>query len=449
MTVIGFEWNQVDDIVNHLSLTTNKTLLLYDDKYHKYNISTSQFDIVSNSLPTLVQFQTEGMDNLLIPEIKLNSLPLEYEVVTWTNETNTIRNLYLNGNPLPQFIYQLNANTIGGVLDKIKIIESVKIPTDSKMKYLISTDKITWKKWNVTSFTNVNTSSIESISTNGMSFSEISSLTSYNFNSLNSQTFYLGVYLENGNTEIASIDSISYEVGSPKETTQISDAKLYILNTTSTINVSFAGSTVTGTINDEDEGKVQYRVILNEQPYYPSDGSFTPLMPSPLDISLTLSNKDIKIDEPNRIRIEFQDYWGATDYWQPPDFIGTYSGLLFMDETGKYYSTDIGEILQYLDFGVIIAGQTTLEQAIKLRNTYGYTVENINIQANQSNFPTGMKAQFGTESNNFEALDELNLNMQLEDGQETIFYIRLTTQLGVTPQANGEFDILVKADRVE
>jgi hypothetical protein len=284
---------------------------------------------------------------------------------------------------------------------------------------------------------------MSNILTHGMRKLDLSSITKSQWEQWTSPKLYLGIYTD----EDTVIDSISYVDTSPKESTQISDAKLYILNTVSTINVSFAGSTLSGTIDDEDEGKVQYRVILNGANYYPSDGSFTPLLSSPLDVNLTLSNKDYLIDQNNTLRVEFKDYWGSTDFWQT-NFIGAYSGILFTNALGEYYSTDIGEVLKYLDFGSIIAGQTTFEHEIKLKNTYGFPIENIRLYTKGGTFPSGMKAQFGTNLISFEATEELNINKSLLDGEETSFYIRLSTQLGITPPSIGEFDIVVVADRV-
>lgn len=388
-------------------------------------------------------------------EITVNYSPLDeiegdFEVVTWTDETDTQRFLDVEALPQPQFVKQVTPSEISGTISEFLANEIHADGSDGVIRYLLSTNGTSWRAWNGSTFATVDVSQMSSIVSNGMSRVDIESLTATDWEKWSSEEMYLGIYLEEDirDKTKAHIDSISYRDLVPKESTRISDAKLYILNTVSTIDVSFKGSTITGEIDDEDEGKVQYRIILNGNNYFPADGEFTPLMASPLNISTTLSNEDILIDENNVLRIEFKDYWGSVDYWET-NFVGTYSGLLFLDETGEYYSTDIGQILQYLDFGVIIAGQTTIEQAILLRNTYGYTVDNISIRANQTEFPEGMRAQFGTSELSFEALDSLLLEGQMEDGDERAFYIRLSTQLGVTPQANGEFDIIVTADKVE
>lgn len=412
--------------------------------------------------PTKTDFETYGYDDLsaisesawqglcqLSPKAKFVTYVPEGNTSTDIESTTMGKGLAMNALPQPQFIKQINSNKVYGTINEFLSTEKYAGSENGVIRYLLSPDKVTWKTWNGVSFVNIDTSNIVNIAANGITGDILRSLTVSEWDKWTGQKMYLGIYLEEDirDKTKAHIDSIAYRDTVPIESTRISDAKLYILNTVSTINVEFKGSTITGIIDDEDEGKVQYRIRLNGNDYFPADGSFTPLMASPLNISTTLSNNDIKIDENNILRIEFKDYWGSTDYWET-NFVGTYSGLLFLDKTGKYYSTDIGGILQYLDFGVIIAGQTTIEQEILLRNTYGYAVDNINIRANQLEFPDGMKAQFGTNEISFEALDNLNLNGQLEDGDERTFYIRLSTQLGVTPQVNGEFEIIVTADKV-
>ncbi|MGG0667630.1 SPRY domain-containing protein [Lederbergia citrisecunda] len=386
-------------------------------------------------------------------EITANYSPLDefdedFEVVTWTDETDAGRLLNMNALPQPQFVTLIDPHNIYGDFGGILPEEFQKGNKIGILRYLISPNGTNWNTWNGSSFAIVDTSSLENISNQGLSFEDINSITQTQWNTWQHDKLYVGVFIDEdirGEAE-AIVQSISYKSLVGKHTTKISDAKMYILNTKSTINVEFKGSTVVGSIDDEDKGKVQYRILLNEESFYPADGSFTPLLPSPLNISVTIPSDQIRIDENNTLRIEFQDYWGTTDYWER-NFVGTYNGLLFLDESGEYYSTNIGDILKYLDFGVIIAGQTTLEHKVRIRNTYGFPVKNVYIQANQQNFPSGLKAQFGTNGTSFEALDNLPIEKVLEDGDEIDFYIRLSSQLGTQPVTNGKFDIIVTADQ--
>lgn len=386
-------------------------------------------------------------------EITANYSPLDefdedFEMVTWTDEADAGRLLNMNALPQPQFVTLIDPYNIYGNFGGILPEDLQKGNKIGILRYLISSNGTDWIAWNGTTFADVDTSSMKNIFDHGMSLETINNITQMEWNTWQHDKLYVGVFIDEsirGEAE-AVVDSISYKSLVGKHTTKISDAKMYILNTKSIIDVDLKGSTVVGDIDDEDKGKVQYRILLNGNSFYPADGSFTPLLPSPLNISVTIPNDQILIDENNTIRIEYQDYWGTTDYWEK-NFVGTYSGLLFLDESGEYYSTNIGDILKYLDFGVIIAGQTTLEHKIRIRNTYGFPVKNVHIRANQEEFPSGLRAQFGTNDTSFEALDSLPIEEVLADGDELDFYIRLSSKLGVQPIINGRFDIIVTADQ--
>ncbi len=437
----------------------NPTILYYTDDPDKNEITIETetepftiYDEMGDSMEVLYYTDDPEKEEAEL-EITANYSPLDelegdFEVVTWTDEEDSGRVLKLSGLPVPQFISKTSPENINGYLQGINVLNTDGESKGDMYRILLSPDKNTWKTWNGSAFVNIDTSDNEIIKNQGIKLEDLSTITVQDWESWDNK-LYIGVFIDEdiGESDEKVIETINIKELSPTETTRISNAKLYILNTKSTIDVKFAGSTVIGHIDDADLGKVQYRVLLNGEPYLPKDGSFTDLQPSPLNISVTFSNDEILIDQNNNLRIEFQDYWGSTDFWET-NFIGTYSGLMFIDPTGDYYSTDIGEILKYLDFGIIIAGQTTLGQKVTLRNTYGYPVENIKIRANTENFPIGMRAEFSKTEADFESLDELSFDEVLENGEEKEFYIRLTTQLGTTPNAQGQFDIIVTANRV-
>jgi len=436
----GFEWTPSNDAQKQFAkLPVTKTLILSESNYKKYDVNGWQ--IVSSTLPTQAEFTANGMEDLSIFDRTADYSPLDvlngnFEVVSWTDATSL--ELYMKNDALPQFVYKSSPETIYGYFDGLNFTDN------GKSYYLISYDKIKWYAWDGTSFIVVDTVNMDNIIAQGMTSEMTKTMTSNDWNTWTYENLYIGVYLEDSLVETNKITS---KLSLPLESPEINEAKLYVLNTKSTIEVRFAGSSIYGDIKDVDEGKVQYRIILNGANYFPENGEFTPLMASPLNIDTTIPNSKILIDENNTLRIEFQDYWGTTDYWEA-NFIGTYFGLLFSDATGDYYSTNIGEVLKYLDFGIIIAGQTTLEQEIILKNTYGYSVENVNIKVDKKVLPAGMKGQFGTSNTTFESLDELNFNEIMLDGDEKTFYFRISTELGVTPVSNGKFGIIVTADKV-
>lgn len=382
----------------------------------------------------------------------VDELEGDFEVVTWTDEAPETANrvLEMKAVPKPQFIKLVNPKRLYGYLDDVFAADISKSYRD-EARYFITDETISsWYVWEAStqSFNIADTSSEEAILKNGMKFTDMNKITDKQWRTWAKPYLNIGVFLKDNprDTIISIIDNISYKDYLPRHTTTMEKASFYLLNTTAKIDISLVGNTLKGVLSDEDLTRVQYRVLLNGAYYYPADGSFTKLAASPQNISLSIASKHIKIDDWNTLKIEFQDSFGTTDYWQTT-FIGTYSGLVFKDVYGKYYSNEIGEILKYLDFGIIVAGQTTVEHEVILKNQYGYDVKNIHLFANTSNFPTGMKIEFSESLAPFTPYPELKLNRTLQNNEEMSFFIRLQTELGVTPDANGSFDIIVRADK--
>lgn len=122
-----------------------------------------------------------------------------------------------------------------------------------------------------------------------------------------------------------------------------------------------------------------------------------------------------------------------------------YYGLMFVDENYNYYSTSIGEILQYLDFGTLIAGQTSLEVEIILVNSYNFKVNNLQLSVVE-NFD-GVKVELSKTINPFIAENSLLYNEIFEPEQEIKFYVRLVIDRNA--HIGGGFDIKVKADPIK
>ena len=382
----------------------------------------------------------------------LDELEGDFEVVTWTDEApeTAKRVLEMKAVPKPQFIKLVNPKRLYGYLDNVFAADISQSYRD-QARYFITDETISsWYVWDAStqSFNIADISSEKAILKNGMKFTDMNKITDKQWRTWAKPYLNIGVFLKDNprDTIISIIDNISYKDYLPRHTTTMEKASFYLLNTTAKIDISLVGNTLKGILSDEDLTRVQYRVLLNDAYYYPADGSFTKLAASPQNISLSIASKHIKIDDWNTLKIEFQDSFGTTDYWQTT-FIGTYSGLVFKDVYGKYYSNEIGEVLKYLDFGIIVAGQTTVEHEVILKNQYGYDVKNIHLFANTSNFPTGMKIEFSESLAPFTPYPELKLNRTLQNNEEMSFFIRLQTELGVTPDANGSFDIIVRADK--
>lgn len=383
----------------------------------------------------------------------IDELEGDVEVVTWTDEApdTAQRVLEMKAVPKPQFVKLVNPKRIYGNLDNV-LVEDISSAYRHETRYFVGgVNSSRWSVWDKeqSKFVVKDASTEELISSNGMTHEELNDITNAQWKTWKEKYLNIGVFLKDNirDTIVSVVDTVSYEDYLPRYTPTVKDASFYILNTTAKIDIAFNGNVLKGILADDDLSRVQYRVLLNNNSYYPSDGSFTKLGESPQNIEVAVSSKDIKIDDWNTIKIEFQDFFGTVDFWQT-SFIGTYSGLMFKDIFGQYYSSEIGEVLQYLDFGIIIAGQTTIEHEVLLKNQYGYDVKNVHLSANTSKFPQGMTCEFSTSSSPFTPQPELILSGVLKNNEEMSFFIRLKTELGATPDVNGSFDIIVRADEV-
>ena len=125
---------------------------------------------------------------------------------------------------------------------------------------------------------------------------------------------------------------------------------------------SFDEDTYTFTITDADPpDKVKYTAWLINDKHpdpgieigtaeymnNPSKGNVINIPPAYIDIGKT-----------NNLKIKLTDNVGGISEFTE-SFIGDYFGLMFMDSTGDYLSTDIGEVLKMLDFGTVTGGTTS------------------------------------------------------------------------------------------
>ncbi|KOY83011.1 LamG domain-containing protein [Lysinibacillus macroides] len=382
----------------------------------------------------------------------VDELEGDFEVVTWTDEApdTAQRVLEMTAVPKPQFIKLVNPKRLYGYLDEVIATDISQSYRDETRYFVADDDTSTWYVLDKESktFVEADTSTEQAISANGMKHGELNAITDKQWRTWNKKYLNIGIFLKDNprDTIVSVVENVSYKDYLPRNTTTVSDTSLYILNTTAKIDLQLNGNLLTGVLSDDDLTRVQYRVSLNGQNYYPHDGSWTTLGSSPQNIALSFASSDIRIDDWNTVKVEFRDFYGTIDYWQNR-FMGAYSGLIFKDVYGQYYSSEIGELLNYLDFGVIIAGQTTIEHEVILKNQYGYDVKDIHLYANTTNFPTGMTCEFSTSLSSFTPQPELRLNKTLKNNEEMSFFIRLKTELGATPDANGSFDIIVRADK--
>lgn len=377
----------------------------------------------------------------------LDEIDGDFEIVTWTDD-DEVDEVTINMNALPMeqiLISQDDFNLYGD----LKNIIVNKIKPGGTIKMLFSFDGgYSWESCKYNKWTQVDINNRNSVIANSMSVHDMEKLTAKQLNEKEYQ-FRIAYYIDESEhiAEQIIVDNIRVITNSPVEDVKFINAAFYLLNTLATINVKVAGNKLTGNLDDVDKGKVQYRVILNGSPYYPQNGTFTSLAPSPLDIQLNISERDIIFGVDNTLKVEFRDAWGQTDFWETK-FVGTYSGLMFMDENKQYYSDTFGGVLKYLDFDVIIAGQTTIDQKVIVKNQLGERVQNLLLEVQKDTLPQNVEIQMSYTSSPFVPEDFILFNKFIEPDEENVFYVRIATDISATPNPNGQFEIRAHVDPV-
>ncbi|WP_431785768.1 hypothetical protein [Paenibacillus lactis] len=112
--------------------------------------------------------------------------------------------------------------------------------------------------------------------------------------------------------------------------------------------------------------------------------------------------------------------------------------------TNDYYSDNKGNTLFLIDFGTIIAGQTTQAKQVLLENRYNFDVTN--IQLNVINPSQEFKVELSITETPFIPQSSLHFQNILGNRETIPFFIRVTS----TEQSlgGGMFELLVKCDRV-
>ncbi|AYB37507.1 hypothetical protein [Brevibacillus laterosporus] len=225
--------------------------------------------------------------------------------------------------------------------------------------------------------------------------------------------------------------------------TQVSkDVKLLIYDTPPKIIGDLIGRTLEITFGDEENDRIRFNVKLNGKQIYPSIG-FTDLYFTPYKFQTTLNSEDIVIGSTNTIEINAEDEYGSPNTYVY-SWIGDYIGLMFSDEKGKYYSTDAGEVLQYLSFGTIIAGQTTLPVKVNLTNKEGMDIKNLKVELHAPAYYQ-TQIQLSKTENPFVSEQVLTFEDIQKKDENMSFYVRIVTNADDDAHS-GEFDIYAEAE---
>lgn len=214
-------------------------------------------------------------------------------------------------------------------------------------------------------------------------------------------------------------------------------------NTLPKVEGEVRGSYLDVEITDEDLDGVQYRIILNGTQIFP-ENDFTDYLPTPFKITQMLPHQNITLGGQNKVRVELNDILGGFTAWEYT-FTGIRAGLMFTDADENFYTTEFGEVLKYLDFGTIIAGQTTLAERVWVKNTLGYPVGDLRLTVDQVELDgEHAKAEISALDTPFQGGFEVEYSDILQHNDKVSFYVRIVTDREA--MWGGMFDVKAKAN---
>ncbi|MNC00548.1 hypothetical protein D3C75_478790 [compost metagenome] len=225
--------------------------------------------------------------------------------------------------------------------------------------------------------------------------------------------------------------------------TTTKNMQLSLYNTTPKISINMTGMMADIQLLDNEDDKLKYHIKLNNNKIYPIDSDATTLQIGVLNYNKLFNSREIKIGQPNILEVYAEDEYKAYDSLEYI-FEGKYSGLMFSDENGVYYTTDIGELLKYLSIGKIAQGTNSNTFKILLTNTLPYTVNNITLSSENQNQDTNILL---SKTISGELLSTLNYQQDLVYNGNIEFY--LTVRVDKEAKSGGTAKIKVRADLVQ
>lgn len=197
------------------------------------------------------------------------------------------------------------------------------------------------------------------------------------------------------------------------------------VNAAPTVYVDMRGNTLYMTFDDSDGDFIRFRVLLNGVQVMPESGYSIPF-PAPTSIMYTLPKELVLTNQMNAVSVEVIDSAGDKGTWATSGILG-YSGLMFKDAASKYYTTDLGVLLKYLDIGVLYAREQSGLYEVYLENTLGYPVKDIKLSVIQGDLdPVSEKVEICDTNAPFIPQSELLYPDVYNTGDTLKFYIRLT-----------------------
>jgi len=118
---------------------------------------------------------------------------------------------------------------------------------------------------------------------------------------------------------------------------------------------------------------------------------------------------------------------------------------MFSDANGGYYSTDSGEVIKRLDFGIIIAGFNSDIATMRIINKNAFPIKNLILSLDKTKVSPYTDVKMSRYSGDgFLDSDTLIYDQLINSGEHLEFYVRIKTQQ--LASGGSLFKINAKAD---
>lgn len=209
---------------------------------------------------------------------------------------------------------------------------------------------------------------------------------------------------------------------------------------------------INGVIEDSDGDDIRYRVLINDTQVYPKNQTYTDFQTTPYNLSYEWGSKDLVFNSTNIITVEILDKANGKHTIQFNDIVGKYKNLVFKDTDNSYFSDDIGQLIKYLDFGIMIAGSTSQPKPIILENSLGKLIQNVKVNLDTNDL-VGYDVQisdnpdFLLNTGDDSAYHEIKYDGVMNDNDQKQFFVRVSSDVHTT-STGGIFKILTSSDFV-
>jgi hypothetical protein len=117
--------------------------------------------------------------------------------------------------------------------------------------------------------------------------------------------------------------------------------------------------------------------------------------------------------------------------------------LGFRNEYGKFYTDNAGGILRYLDFGTLIASQTSMNKSVWLQNNADFPVNSMKVWVEGVTVQAGVDVKLSITESPFIPTDEIIFSGTFSKGASAKFLIRVGSDISV--KTGGTFELKAKA----